>query len=234
MAELIARGPIREETIRLRYADAEEVAKTIQGILGIRPSGSGAFASAPVPLPQLSQLYAPSPPINIPSEPPPPQTAPVAQSPLSPEAIAKGLTVGAYKATNSVFIRYYSRDLERIKKLIQDSLDIPLPQIQIAAQMVITNLNALEQIGVQWGGAVIGKVGGGNALVGQGFAAPRTAPGTADQRQLRQQPRLHRKPSSSPSTRPPVFPSAGISSICRRRSFPRSPAPRPPAVSCSD
>ena len=74
IAELIARGPIREETIRLRYADAEEVARTIQGILGIRPCGSGAFASAPVPLPQLSQLYAPSPPMNIPSEPPPPQT----------------------------------------------------------------------------------------------------------------------------------------------------------------
>ncbi len=34
-AELRARGPLREETIRLSYADPEEVAKTLQGILGI-------------------------------------------------------------------------------------------------------------------------------------------------------------------------------------------------------
>jgi type IV pilus assembly protein PilQ len=180
--DIIARGPIREETIRLRYADAEEVAKTIQGILGLRP---GAFSTTPVPLPQLSQLYVPSPPLQIPSEPPAPQTAPVQLPSLSSDALSKGLTVGAYKATNSVFIRYYSRDLDRIKKLIQESLDIPLPQIQIAAQMVITTLNALEQIGVQWGGAVIGKspVGGGTALVTQGFAdsGVRTGPGTPAQ-----------------------------------------------------
>jgi type IV pilus assembly protein PilQ len=181
-ADIIARGPIREETIRLKYADAEEVAKTIQGILGLRP---GAFSTSPVPLPQLSQLYYPSPPSLIPSEPPAPQTAPVPAPPMSSDALAKGLTVGAYRATNSVFIRYYSRDLERIKKLIQESLDVPLPQIQIAAQMVITTLNALEQIGVQWGGAVIGKspVGGGTALVTQGFAdnGVRTGTGTPAQ-----------------------------------------------------
>ena len=39
LAELVARGPIREETIRLRYADAEEVARTIQGILGMLDLG---------------------------------------------------------------------------------------------------------------------------------------------------------------------------------------------------
>ena len=41
LAELAARGPIREETIRLHYADAEDVAKTLQGILGIAPQGTG-------------------------------------------------------------------------------------------------------------------------------------------------------------------------------------------------
>jgi type IV pilus assembly protein PilQ len=176
-AELAARGPIREETIRLRYADAEEVARTIQGILGLLPQG---LTPAPVPLPQLSQLYVPSPPLEIPSEPTPPQTAPVPAPVLSPEVIAKGLTVRAYKPTNSVFIRYYARDLERIKKLIEESLDIALPQIQIAAQMVITTLNALEQIGVQWGGGVIGRspVGGGTALVTQGFAEGPVRTGT--------------------------------------------------------
>jgi len=173
LAEQVARGPVREETIRLRYADAEEVAKTIQGILGL----TSPTAAAPVPLPQLSQLYAPSPPLQIPSEAPPPQTAPVPTAPPPPEVVAKGLTVQAYKPTNSVFIRFYSRDLERIKKLIFESLDIPLPQIQIAAQMVITTLNALDQIGVQWGLGKATNVGNGSVFLGQGFSTSPNAGG---------------------------------------------------------
>ncbi len=172
MAELAARGPIREETIRLQYADAEDVAKTIQGILGIPPQGA---TQAPVPLPQLSQLYVPSPPVDIPSAPAPPITAPTPAPPS--EIVAKGLTVQAYKPTNSVFIRYYEKDIERIVKLIRERLDIPVPQVQIAAQMVITSLNALQQIGVQWGGAGAGNVGR-STLVGQGFADPPRPPGT--------------------------------------------------------
>jgi hypothetical protein len=39
VAELRARGPLREETIRLSYADPDEVARTLQGILGIPPTG---------------------------------------------------------------------------------------------------------------------------------------------------------------------------------------------------
>src|SRR5947208_2225170 len=39
LAELRARGPLREETIRLSYADPEEIARTLQGILGIPASG---------------------------------------------------------------------------------------------------------------------------------------------------------------------------------------------------
>jgi type IV pilus assembly protein PilQ len=175
-AEQVARGPVREEIIRLRYADAEQVARTLQGILGLPISGQGGF-SAPVPLPQLSQLYVPTPPTLIPSEPPPPQTAPGQTFPSSPEVLAKGLTVGFYKATNSVFIRYYARDLERIKKLIQESFDVPLPQIQISAQMVITTLNALQQIGVQWGAGKATAVGNGNVVVGQGFSTSPNAGG---------------------------------------------------------
>jgi type IV pilus assembly protein PilQ len=86
--------------------------------------------------------------------------------------VAKGLTVRAYKPTNSVFIRYFTKDLERIKKLIEESLDVPVPQIQIAAQMVVTTLIALEQIGVQWGAAGAGKLPGTTVMVGQGFATP--------------------------------------------------------------
>jgi type IV pilus secretin PilQ/predicted competence protein len=166
-AEAEARGPVREETIRLRYADAEEVAKTIQGILGLR---QGAFTT-PVPLPQLSQLYAPSPPTEIPSTPQPAQTLSPPEAPAPPDVSAKGLTIGWYKRTNSVFIRYYARDLDRIKRLITEELDIPVAQIQIAAQMVITTLNALEQIGVQWGGGKATNVGNGAVFVGQGFSA---------------------------------------------------------------
>ena len=173
-AELEARGPVREETIRLRYADAEDVAKTIQGILGLPPQGA---TPAPVPLPQLSQLYVPSPPLEIPSTPPPPQTAPGPVVAPPHDVLAKGLTVQAYKPTNSVFIRYYGRDLDRIKKLIQESLDIQVPQIQIAAKMVITTLNALEQIGVQWGGGKATAVGNGTVLVGQGFSTSPNAGG---------------------------------------------------------
>ena len=167
-ATLAARGPIQDEIIALQYADAEEVARTISGILGIR-GVQGGF-SAPVALPQLSQLYVPSPPVDIPSTPAAPQMAPAPSSPPSPEAVAKGLTVGFYKKTNSIFIRYYARDIERIKKMIRESLDVPLAQIQIRAQMVITTLSALEQIGVQWGAAGAGNVNGTKVLVGQGFA----------------------------------------------------------------
>ena len=179
-AQLLARGPVREEMVRLRYADAEEVARTISGILGIRiTQGQLGGFNAPVPLPQLSQLYVPSPPVNIPSEPIPSPTVAPPEAPLSPEAVAEGLTVGYYKKTNSVFIRYYARDLERINRLIREYLDIPVPQIQISAQMVITTLTALEQIGVQWGAAGAGKVGS-TAIVGQGFATPvNTSPGGA-------------------------------------------------------
>ena len=38
--EAKARGPLVEETIRLKYADPEEVAKTLQGILGIPEGGA--------------------------------------------------------------------------------------------------------------------------------------------------------------------------------------------------
>jgi type IV pilus assembly protein PilQ len=173
-AELAARGPVREEIIRLRYADAGEVARTLAGILGIR-SISGAF-TAPVPLQQLSAQYAPAPPVNIPSSPPPPVTLPAPEQGPAPETVAEGLTVGFYRKTNSVFVRYYARELERIVKIVREYLDVPTPQIQIAAQMVITTLHNLEQIGVQWGGAGSVNVGGTKMFVGQGFAQASETP----------------------------------------------------------
>ena len=60
-----ARGPLQEETVRLSYADPEEVAKTLQGILGIPPRARPAHVSpgarrrvpAVIPEPPFSQLY---------------------------------------------------------------------------------------------------------------------------------------------------------------------------------
>jgi type IV pilus assembly protein PilQ len=183
-AEAQARGPLREEVIRLSYADPVEVALTLQGILGIPPEGvqvpttplvSGVPAAPSVvpsgggPLnPELGRL----PQINSPF---PPPVQPAVQS-VSQDVLAKGITVRANKATNSIFIRHYEADLERLKKLIREQLDVPLPQIKIEARMEILDRNSLEAIGVQWGGATAGNVGG-NTLIGQGFQS--TDPGRA-------------------------------------------------------
>src|SRR6266545_1787089 len=70
-AEQVARGPLKEETIRLSYADPEEVAKTLEGILGLQGgTAPGAPTSGPgvIPAPPFSQLFGPGQPVG----PPPP------------------------------------------------------------------------------------------------------------------------------------------------------------------
>jgi type IV pilus assembly protein PilQ len=164
-AELIARGPLREETIRLSYADPEEIARTLQGILGIPPEG---IQAAPTPIggppiipgPPFSALYG-----VAPQPPPPPAVAP------SAEVLAKGITIRAHKPTNSIFIRHYENDLERIKKLIREKLDIPLPLVKIEARMEILSRDDLFAIGVQWGGGGVLKANGNSILVGRGFTS---------------------------------------------------------------
>ena len=160
-AEQAARGPLKEETIRLSYADPEEVAKTLEGILGLQ---GGTAPSAPtsgpgiIPAPPFSQLFGPG---QQPGPPPPSASA---------DVLAKGLTIKAHKPTNSLFIRLYAADLERVKTLIREKLDIPLPQIKIEARMEILARSDLFAIGVQWGG---GGVATGNqaTLVGRGFTS---------------------------------------------------------------
>ena len=183
-AEQAARGPLREEVIRLSYADPVDVALTLQGILGIPPEGVQAVPSTIIPSvpsvpsvvpsiggppnPALGQL----PPPNSPYPPPyGPATQPVVS--ISQDVLAKGITVRANKATNSIFIRHYEADLERIKKLIREQLDVPLPQIKIEARMEILDRSSLEAIGVQWGGAAAGT-SGSNTLIGQGFQSTDT------------------------------------------------------------
>jgi type IV pilus assembly protein PilQ len=160
-AEAAARGPLKEETIRLAYADPEDIAKTLSGILGIPEGGSlpavGPVA-APIPAPPFSAVFGPG-------ATPPPAAPPAANA----DVLSKGITIRAHKPTNSIFIRHYANDLERIKKLIRENLDIPLPQVKIEARLNEINRTDLFEIGVQWGGAGAGR-NGSNILVGQGFA----------------------------------------------------------------
>ena len=169
VAELRARGPLREETIRLSYADPEEVAKTLQGILGIPPGGVQAQvapAAEGMPLiaaPPFSALYGTAP--QLPQAPPPSPTA---------EVLAKGITIRPYKPTNSIFIRHYEADLERIKTLIREKLDVPLPQVKIEARMEILDRDDLFAIGVQWGGGGVLQANQNSILVGRGFTSDTT------------------------------------------------------------
>jgi type IV pilus secretin PilQ/predicted competence protein len=161
--EAEARGPLREETIRLSYANPEEVAETLQGILGIpkegqKLQGTPTLSGGPlIAEPPFSQLYG--------QQPPPPPAGPIS---ISQDVLAKGLSIRAHRATNTIFLRLYAADLERVKKLIRENFDIPLPQVKIEARMEILDRNALEQIGIQWGGAAAGRAGS-LGLVGQGF-----------------------------------------------------------------
>ncbi len=180
-AELIKeRGPVKEEMIKLQYADAEQAAITIRAILGL-------VTVTGVPRQYLPPQYQPAPPVNIPDRSagapePTPQTGQIAEpGPAGRDALAFGLAVQAHRPTNSIFIRYFENDLERLKKLIKEKIDIPLPQIHIAAQMVITTQNSLLQLGIQWGGALIRQPVAGKdpALIGTGFgSAVSTGAGT--------------------------------------------------------
>jgi len=183
IAEAKARGPLKEETIRLSYADPEDVAKTLQGILGIPPSGTVPISSTPIinsvpqnptvvgsgipggpPNPSLGRL----PDANSPY-PPVPIVAPQTVVSVSQDVLAKGITIQAHKPTNSIFIRHYEADVERIKKLIRERFDVPLPQVKIEARMEILDRSAYEGIGVQWGGAGAGNINKQTTVVGQGF-----------------------------------------------------------------
>ena len=169
-AEAVARGPLREETIRLSYADPEDVAKTLQGILGI-PEGGVAPPGAPggpplIPAPPFSQLYGP----DAGKAALPPALTPNA------EVLSKGITIRAHKPTNSIFIRHYANDLERIKKLIRENLDVPLPQVKIEARMEVLDRRDLFAIGVQWGGGGVLNQNSQATLVGRGFTSSFTNP----------------------------------------------------------
>jgi len=163
--EAQARGPLKEELIRLAYRDPDEVVKTLTGLLGIAPEGAVAAPAAPPPILEqpFSQLYGVAPAL----------TPPPAKPTVSSEVLAKGITIRADKPTNSVFIRHYEADLERIKKLIREKLDVPLPQVKIEARLNDLSRTDLFEVGIQWGGAGV-RSDGRNVLIGQGFATKNT------------------------------------------------------------
>jgi len=184
-AEAQARGPLKEAVLRLAYADPGEVANTLQGVLGlgaqpiepcIRISEgeretrvefrTGGGVSGPIAEPPFSQLFGPP---RTPEQPPPPL--------IPPDVLARGLAIRSHCATNSLFLRLYAADLDRVKKLIAESLDIPLPQVKIEARMEILDRTALEAIGIQWGGAGAATAGK-TTLLGQGFEPNFRPPGT--------------------------------------------------------
>jgi type IV pilus assembly protein PilQ len=174
VAEAIARGPLVEEAIRLSYADPGDIANTLQGLLGLERFSEvkscrgddqdpavlrSAAIRGPIAEPPFSQLFGPPQPSQ---EPPPPRPAPV---PLS-----IGITVNC--ATNTIFLRLYATELERMKKLIRESLDIPAPQVKIEARMEVLERDDLFAIGVQWGGGgVLAVDENRNVIVGRGFTS---------------------------------------------------------------
>src|SRR5207247_1695086 len=165
-----AKGTLREETIRMQYAAPEEVGRTLQGILGIPAEGAKVagpgFLGLP-PNPDMGIGYQGAPPAGT--------QVPITPVSVSQDVLNKGLTIRAHKPTNTLFLRLYEADLERVKKLIREALDIPLPQVKIEALMEILDRSALEQIGIQWGGLWAG-VSGTTTLVGQGLQTT-TGPG---------------------------------------------------------
>src|SRR3989449_7866547 len=110
-----AKGPLREETIRMQYADPEEVAKTLQGILGIPAEGAKVagpgFLGLP-PNPDMGIGYQGAPPAGT--------QVPITPVSVSQDVLNKGLTIRAHKPTNTLFLRLYEADLERVKKLIRE------------------------------------------------------------------------------------------------------------------
>jgi type IV pilus assembly protein PilQ len=95
---------------------------------------------------------------------------PASPQTMSPEAAARGITIRAHKPTNSIFIRHYEKDIERIKKLIRETLDVELPMIRIEGRVVTLSRTDLLDVGVQWGGAGAGR-DSERVLVAQGIGS---------------------------------------------------------------
>ncbi|HMH51893.1 MAG TPA: AMIN domain-containing protein [Candidatus Acidoferrum sp.] len=189
VADAIARGPLTEAAIRMAYADPGEVANTLQGLLGLGPGASeiqpcrmikqepgkrevtfargGGGASegptrGPIAEPPFSSLFGPPREEGASKQAPPPVE----------DVTSKRRTIRSHCATNTLFLRLHATDLERVRRLIRESLDIPAPQVKIEARMEILERDDLFAIGVQWGGGgVLAVDGNRNVIVGRGFTS---------------------------------------------------------------
>ena len=147
--------------VRVPFAAAAAAMKQLHETDATLNQPPGAVGATPPPIaePPFSQLYGQA-----------QQQQAAAQAPAAPATppTAKGLAIRSHCPTHTLFLRLYSSDLERIKKLIKESFDIQLPQVKIEARMEILDRSALEQIGIQWGGMGAGRAGS-LSLVGQGL-----------------------------------------------------------------
>jgi hypothetical protein len=153
--EAEARGPLREERSVLSYADPKRSRIRCMDFSGIpkeapedlrhvrRPLGGRVHRRASI-LTAVRPRRGPQPP------------SAAAGVGLAGRVVAKGLSIRCAQGDPHALLRLYAADLERIKKLIRESFDIPLPQVKIEARMEILDRNALEQIGIMWGGGAVG------------------------------------------------------------------------------
>jgi hypothetical protein len=150
LAELQARGPLKEETIRLSYADPEDLARTLQGILGIPaegiqahrcPSRRNAAHPRTAVLGALRHRGTPA-----------GGAGPVV-------AVGRSAREGHHHSraqADQLALHPALRERPgKLKKLIRERFDIPLPQVKIEARMEILDRDDLFAIGVQWGGGAV-------------------------------------------------------------------------------
>jgi type IV pilus secretin PilQ/predicted competence protein len=182
-ADALARGPLTEAAIRLLYADPGDVANTLQGLLAIgstaipscreevkgkerdtrtlRLGAGGGVTSGPIAEPPFSQLFGP----------PRPELPTVAPPPLPEDVSTRRISIRAHCPTNTLFLRLHAADLERVRTMIRQSLDVPSPQVKIEARMEILDREDLFVIGIQWGGGGVMSVNNQNVIVGRGFTS---------------------------------------------------------------
>ena len=174
-----SRGPLREETIRLSYADPEEVAKTLQGILGIPPEGTQPVSrhdSKRSPRPAARRLARPAAAVLRALR------AGAAQPPAAAGVHEPGRAgQGHHDPGQQADQHHLHPPLRGGSRADQEAgpraARYPLPQVKIEARMEILDRTALEAIGVQWGGGRR-RQRGKHHLVGQGFqSAPSAVPG---------------------------------------------------------
>jgi type IV pilus assembly protein PilQ len=66
--------------------------------------------------------------------------------------------------TNSLIIQAIKSDMDRILAVVE-KLDRPTPQVLIEAYIVEANKDVARELGIQWGGAYVGKSGDKNLIV---------------------------------------------------------------------